>query len=257
MTFRSKSNQKNIDENVSVKVANISKWFFIAKDNSNTLKSIFVNPFKKIEYRKFTALEDIDFEVKKGEFFGIIGRNGSGKSTLLKLIAGVYYPNLGNIGINGKIVPFLELGVGFNLELTGKENVYLNGAILGMTNKSIKEKYDEIFDFAEIREFSEVQLKHYSSGMMVRLAFSIAMQAEGDIYIMDEVLAVGDSSFQQKCIKKLEELVDKGKTIIFVSHDNASIAKYCNRVLYIKDHKVEMIGEPVEVISKYMNDLNN
>jgi ABC-2 type transport system ATP-binding protein len=253
MSLINKNNRK-IDDDIAIKVDNISKWFYIAKDRSNTIKSRFLNPFKKTETEKFTALENIDFEVKKGEFFGIIGRNGSGKSTLLKLVAGVFVPNEGRVISSGKLVPFLELGVGFNPELTGRENVYLNGTILGMSTKRVSEKFEEIFEFAEIREFSEVQLKHYSSGMMVRLAFAIAMQAEGDVYIMDEVLAVGDSMFQNKCIKKLEEIVAKGKTILFVSHDEVSIAKYCNRVLYIKDHKMEGIGNPIEILKMYKDD---
>lgn len=243
------------DNSVAISVNDVSKWFYISSDSSNTLKSRFANPFKKIEKRKYVALENISFQVKKGEFFGIIGKNGSGKSTLLKIVAGIYAPNSGSVEISGKLVPFLELGVGFNPELTGRENVYLNGTILGLTKKQIDEKYNEIFDFAEIRDFSEVQVKHYSSGMMVRLAFSIAMQSEGDIYIMDEVLAVGDSNFQAKCIARLEQMVAAGKTILFVSHAEAAIAKYCNRVLYIKDSKSEMLGDPQETLAKYKTDL--
>lgn len=247
--------KQKIDNSVAISVQNVSKWFYISTESS-TIKSRFLNPFKKIERRKFVALEDISFEVKKGEFFGIIGKNGSGKSTLLKIVAGIYEPNIGKVQISGKLVPFLELGVGFNTELTGRENVYLNGTILGLTTKEIDEKYDEIFDFAEIREFSEMQVKHYSSGMMVRLAFSIAMQADGDVYIMDEVLAVGDANFQLKCIAKLEELVSKGKTILFVSHSEANIAKYCNRVIYIKDSKIEKLGTPQETLEAYKNDIS-
>ncbi|QQR93365.1 ABC transporter ATP-binding protein [bacterium] len=244
---------------LAIKVENVSKWFFLDKDNHNTFKSRFQNFFKKNESQKtkFIALDDINFEVTKGDFFGIIGRNGSGKSTLLKMIAQIYTPNIGKILSDGKIIPFLELGVGFNPELTGQENVYLNGTILGLTAAEISSRYDKIWDFAELREFEDMQIKHYSSGMMVRLAFAIAMEAKGDIYIMDEVLAVGDAKFQEKCTSKLEEKISERSTIIFVSHDLVSIAKYCNKVLYIKDHKVAAVGEPNSVISMYQNDLIN
>lgn len=250
------SNTK-VKNDFAIKVDHVSKWFMIDKDSHNTLKGKFQNLFRRrqIHKERFTALDGIDFEIKEGDFFGIIGKNGSGKSTLLKLIAGIYAPNIGKISTKGKIIPFLELGVGSNSDLTGRENVFLNGTILGLTMAEIEEKYDRIWQFAEISEFQDMQLKHYSSGMMVRLAFSIAMEAQGDIYIMDEVLAVGDANFQRKCIEKLEEKIKAKETIVFVSHDINSIQKYCTRVLYIKDHKIEAIGDPIEVATKYQQDL--
>lgn len=251
--------QENIQHStkpIAVSVKNMTKLFNIDIEQKNTLKSKFVNPFKKSEVRKFTALEDITFDVQDGDFFGVIGRNGSGKSTLLKLIAGVYAPTSGSIITDGHIVPFLELGVGFNPELTALENVYLNGILLGMTQKDVDCKLDSIFAFAELDEFRQMQVKYYSSGMMVRLAFSIAMQIDGDIFIMDEVLAVGDANFQKKCITRLEELVASKKTILFVTHDISTVQKYCNKVAYIKDHKLHAVGDTASITQMYIDDLS-
>ena len=241
-----------------IKLKNISKSFQIDSENVTTIKNIFTNKFlKKHSKEKLLVLNNISFEVYKGEFVGIIGKNGAGKSTLLKIIAGVYAPDSGKLEINGSIVPFLELGVGFNPELTAKENIYLNGTILGLTKKQITKKFDSIVKFAELERFVEVPLKKFSSGMQVRLAFSIAMEAEGDIYIMDEVLAVGDATFQSKCIQKLQTLINNGKTILFVSHNEQAINEYCNRVIYLSNSEVKDIGK-AEVISKeYKNDINS
>lgn len=211
--------------------------------------------FKKPSYEKLHALHDINFEVKKGEFFGIVGRNGSGKSTLLKIIGGIYQPTLGRVRVNGTLTPFIELGIGFNPELTGRENVFLNGAILGLTRKEIKKKYDEIVDFAELEKFMDQKLKNYSSGMQVRLAFSIAIQAHSDILLIDEVLAVGDSAFQRKCFNIFKDIKKQQKTVIFVTHDMGAVQEFCDRAMLIDNGKITLIGKSGKVARAY-NELN-
>jgi len=236
---------------IAIKLENVSKSFLIPTEHKNSIKSYFVNPFHKPEKKRFDALKDISFEVKKGEFFGIIGRNGSGKSTLLKILAGIYQPDKGKVTVNGKIIPFLELGVGFNPELSGRENIFLNGTILGMSRKYLEKKFDEIVDFAEVREFIDVPLKNYSSGMQVRLAFAITTVADGDIYLMDEVLAVGDSNFQRKCINKFGQYRKSSKTIIIVSHDSNVVDKYCTKAIMLEDSIIKYSGKPPDILIKY------
>jgi lipopolysaccharide transport system ATP-binding protein len=242
-----------------IEVKNLYKEFKIPHQRRDTLKENFLNIFKKNDIEIFNAIEDLSFSVNKGEFFGIIGRNGSGKSTLLKILANIYRPTKGELSILGKMAPFLELGVGFNLELTGRENVYLNGILLGLTKKEIDTKYDEIVKFAELERFMDQKLKNYSSGMQVRLAFSIAIQAESDIFILDEVLAVGDLNFQQKCLSKMCEIKKSGKTIVLVTHDLTVVKQFCDRVLCLKDGKNAGIGNTNEVIAKYIcnDDVEN
>lgn len=237
---------------LSVEIKNLTKEFKRGQKSKTSLKEYFVNPFHKVEQDVFCAVNDLNFEIKQGEFFGIIGRNGSGKSTLLKLIAGILNPTHGEVILHGKIVPFLELGVGFNPELTARENVFLNGAILGMTRKQLEEKFDEIIEFAEVGEFVDTQVKNFSSGMYVRLAFAIAIQAEADIYLVDEILAVGDFAFQQKCFSLFKKLKKSGKTFIFVSHDLASVREFCDRSLYIKNGKLKNLGNTDSVIKDYI-----
>jgi ABC-2 type transport system ATP-binding protein len=221
-------------------------------ERSNGIKQKIVNFFRgKKGYREFTPLNDISFEIEQGEFFGIVGRNGSGKSTLLKSIAGIYKPTSGGVHVNGKLVPFIELGVGFNPDLTGRENVYLNGAMLGFSNREVDEMYDEIVDFAELREFMDEDLKNYSSGMQVRLAFSIAIRAKGDVLLLDEVLAVGDSSFQQKCYSYFYKLKQEKKTVVLVTHSMAAVERYCTRAMLIDGGKILKVGEPVEIAEAY------
>jgi ABC-type polysaccharide/polyol phosphate transport system ATPase subunit len=204
----------------------------------------------------FTALKDISFEIKKGETVGIIGPNGSGKSTILKLIAGVMWPTSGTIKVKGKISPLIELGAGFHPELTGKENIYLNGAILGLSQKEIKDKYKSIVDFAELWEFIDQPVKHYSSGMYMRLAFAVAVHVNPEILIVDEILSVGDSSFQEKCFAKMEEFKkSKEITIIFVSHDLDQIEKFCTRAIYINHHQIQYDGNTKEGIKEYQSNL--
>lgn len=238
---------------VALSVEHVSKSFRLPTEQATGLKQAFINWTKGIKgYKEQKVLKDISFEVHKGDFFGIVGRNGSGKSTLLKLISGIYVPDKGNIRYEGKLVPFIELGVGFNPELTGRENVYLNGALLGFTREEIDAMYDDIVDFAELDEFMDQKLKNYSSGMQVRLAFSVAIKAQGDILVLDEVLAVGDEAFQRKCdtffanIKK-----DPTKTVILVTHDMSAVKKYCNKAILIKDGNIIVSGDKDEVADKY------
>lgn len=240
-----------MEKNIAIKVENLTKKFRIPEHGSpNTIQERFVNPFSKKKMIDFTAVNNLSFEVKKGEFFSVIGPNGAGKSTLLKLISGIYVPTQGNILVDGKLVPFLELGVGFNPDLSARENVYLNGIILGLTKKEVDEHVDHIFDFAELRDFQDLSIKKFSSGMQVRLAFSIAIQVKSDILVLDEVLAVGDGEFQKKCFAYFDEIVGK-KTILFVSHGLASVKKYSDRVLWLKEDKTYEIGDPSEMVEKY------
>jgi ABC-2 type transport system ATP-binding protein len=241
-----------MDENTLVKVDHISKVFRLPHEKSNSIKSHFVNIFNhKRGYENLNALKGISFEVKKGDFFGIVGRNGSGKSTLLKLIAGIYTPTEGTIQIEGKLVPFIELGVGFNPELTGRENVFLNGALLGFNRKEMTEMYHDIVGFAELERFMDQKLKNYSSGMQVRLAFSIAIRARGDILLLDEVLAVGDAAFQQKCFDYFETLKRDKKTVIFVSHDMSAVSRFCNKAVYIKSGEIKRAGDAFDIAEVY------
>lgn len=237
---------------VAISVKNLNKTFSIQEDKKSTLRALFSSFFTQGKTKKFKALENINFEIKRGEFVGIVGRNGSGKSTLLKILAGIYNPDKNSVlEINGTMVPFLELGVGFNPDLSGRENIYLNGAILGMTTNYIKQKFDEIVDFAELREFIEVPVKNYSSGMMVRLAFSIAIQSNADIYLLDEILAVGDENFQKKSANVIRRLKNEGKTILFISHSMETIKAYCDRALLVDKSELKMDGNPFLVTEEY------
>lgn len=237
-----------------VEVQNLLKTFKIPNESRDSVRENIFNLFKRNGYEEFHAVNDLSFEIQEGEFFGIIGQNGSGKSTLLKMLAGVYFPSSGDIKTKGKIVPFLELGVGFNPELTGRENVFLNATILGLSEDEVMERYDDIVEFSELGRFMDQKLKNYSSGMQVRLAFSVAMQVDGDIFLMDEVLAVGDTAFQNKCFNKFRELRSEGKTIVFVTHDLASVRSFCDRVLYIKRGKQMGVGKVNEMVDKYIYD---
>lgn len=240
---------------LSIKVKGLSKGFRLPVSRKNTLQSYFTNPFSRQSFRAFRALKDLSFEVKKGEFLGIIGRNGSGKSTLLKILAGIYEPDAGSVQIFGKLVPFLELGVGFNPELTARENVFLNGILLGLTRSEVERSFNEIIDFAELNDFKEVPVKNFSSGMQVRLAFSVAIRVSSDILLLDEVLAVGDEEFQQKCFQYFKSIVGK-KTIVFVSHDLRSVENFSDRVLYLKENNEYEIGDPREMISEYRHEIS-
>lgn len=240
-------------DDVAVKVDGIYKNFKLPHEKVNSVKSIFTSLYKRKSktYEVQHALKDISFEVKKGEFFGIVGRNGSGKSTLLKIIAGIYQPTKGDLQKKGKLVPFIELGVGFNPELTGRENVYLNGALLGFSKKDIDAQYDDIVEFAELERFMDQKLKNYSSGMQVRLAFAVATRANAEILLIDEVLAVGDTEFQRKCFDYFKKLKREETTVIFVSHDMNAIREYCDRAVLIEKNVLVTEGTSEEVASAY------
>lgn len=234
-----------------IEVKDLNKVFEIPHEQRNTIKSYFLNPFKKVKKEKFYALNDVSFSINKGDFVGIIGRNGSGKSTLLKIMAGIFEPSKGKVSVRGTLVPFLELGVGFNPELTGRENVFLNGIILGMTKKYVESKFDEIVDFAEIRDFIDLQVKNYSSGMVMRLAFAVAMEAKADIYLLDEVLSVGDVGFKKKSLDKMLELLSNGSTGILVSHSIKDVRDHCSRVIMLKDGAIVYDGPTKEGLEEY------
>ncbi len=241
-----------MSNDVAIKVSNVSKTFILPHEKHNSIKSAFVNFYKKKKgYEKQQVLNDISFEIKKGEFFGIVGRNGSGKSTLLKLLAGIYTPDSGAIEVNGKLTPFIELGVGFNPELTGRENVFLNGALLGFSRKEMMAMYDEIVAFAELERFMDQKLKNYSSGMQVRLAFSIAIRANTEILVLDEVLAVGDEAFQRKCYEYFAELKKNKKTVILVTHDMDSVQRFCDQAVMIEKGKIVEQGNSAKVSRRY------
>jgi len=244
------------DQDIAVKVEHVYKDFVLPVEKINSVKGYLVSLTKGSLSKQKTfhrALTDINFEVKKGEFFGIVGRNGSGKSTLLKIIAGIYQPTKGKVTVNGKIVSFIELGVGFNPELSGKENVFLNGAMLGFSRKETEAMYDSIVDFAEIRPFMDQKLKNYSSGMQIRLAFSMAIRAKSDIMIFDEVLAVGDSDFQTKCFDYFNQIKDdKSVTVIFISHSMDAIREYCSRAMLIENSEIKIIGSTNKVTEGYL-----
>jgi ABC-2 type transport system ATP-binding protein len=231
---------------------NISKSFLIPHEKINTVRGIVVNVLKKRRsYEIFRALDNVSFEVLKGECFGIIGRNGSGKSTLLKILAGIYEPDAGSITIKGKIAPFLELGIGFDPELSGRDNIYLNGTILGLSRHQIEECYDNIVEYSELKRFIDQKLNNYSSGMQVRLAFSVAIHANREILLLDEVLAVGDENFQKKCIREFEKHRHLDKTVLLVSHNLENILNYCDRALLLDNGKVVNIGTPKDIVELY------
>lgn len=247
-----------MENEVAIKVTNVSKSFKLPHDKQNSIKGGLISLVKngKRTYEKQEVLKDISFEIKKGEFFGIVGRNGSGKSTLLKMLAGIYTPTNGNIHVNGSLTPFIELGVGFNPELTGRENVYLNGALLGFNRSQMDEMYAEIVDFAELERFMDQKLKNYSSGMQVRLAFSIAIRAQGDILLLDEVLAVGDEAFQKKCYDYFDSLKRNKKTVILVTHDMSAVEKFCTKAMLIENGEIVTISNPRDVAKEYTKKNN-
>ena len=235
-----------------IEVQNVKMKFKLSDEPLNSLKEIFTRAVTgKLKFNEFLALDDISFDVKKGETIGLIGSNGAGKSTTLKLISGILKPTSGHIITRGNIVPMLELGAGFDLELTGKENIFLNGSILGYTKEYLKSKYDEIVDFAEIREFIDMPIRNYSSGMMARLAFSIASVVQPEILIVDEILAVGDQKFQEKSYSRMKELMSGGATVLFVSHDIKKIEEMCDRVIWLDHGKIKEIGSAKAVCTKY------
>ncbi|HRK40552.1 MAG TPA: ABC transporter ATP-binding protein [Candidatus Saccharibacteria bacterium] len=237
----------------AIKVDKVYKRFKLPHEKITSIKTLFTQGFRRKKgYEVQHALEDISFEIKKGEFFGIVGRNGSGKSTLLKMLAGIYQPTKGSIRTEGKLVPFIELGVGFNPELTGRENVYLNGALLGFSKKEIDAMYDDIVAFAELERFMDQKLKNYSSGMQVRLAFSVATRAKADVLLIDEVLAVGDADFQRKCYDYFKKLKKTDTTIVFVTHDMNAVKTFCDRAMLIENGEITSYGKVDDVADDYL-----
>lgn len=240
----------------AIKVDGVHKTFKLPHEKSGSVKGAFLHFAKKKRgYEMQHVLKDISFEIKKGEFFGIVGRNGSGKSTLLKLLAGIYTTDKGSIHVNGTLTPFIELGVGFSPELSGRENVFLNGALLGFSRTEMSAMYNDIVEFAELERFMDQKLKNYSSGMLVRLAFSIAIRARSDILLLDEVLAVGDARFQQKCFDYFYDLKKSGQTVIFISHDMSAVEKFCNRAILIEKGNIIAEGAPRDIATAYLTQL--
>jgi ABC-2 type transport system ATP-binding protein len=237
---------------LAIQVEGLEKSFRIPTHRIDSFKERVVRPFAARDYRELRALDGVSFDIHQGEFFGIVGRNGSGKSTLLKLLASIYRADAGTIRMAGRLAPFIELGVGFNVELTARENVVLNGVMMGLTPKETRRRLDPVLDFAELSEFVDLKLKNYSSGMLVRLAFSVMMQADADILLIDEVLAVGDAAFQQKCADAFREMKANGKTIVLVTHQMSTVEEYCHRAMLIDGGKIRRIGDPAEVGRQYL-----
>lgn len=235
----------------AIDVQRISKTFRLPHEQRTHLKEYFLHPFRHTTYERQQALDDVTLSIGAGEFFGVIGPNGSGKSTLLKILAGIYRHDSGSVRVNGLLSPFIELGVGFNPELTARDNIRINGTLLGLTRKQIAQRFDEIVAFAELERFVDQKLKNFSSGMQLRLAYSIAIQVEFDILLLDEVLAVGDASFQQKCYATFDQFRAQQKTIVFVSHDLVSVERFCDRAMLLVNGVVDTTGPPTDVISRY------
>ncbi len=236
----------------AILVEGVSKTFTLPEERTHTLKERALHPFRQTRSDVLRALQGVSFDVRKGEFFGIAGRNGSGKSTLLKCMAGIYGVNSGQISMDGRLSTFIELGVGFNADMAARDNVVMNGIMMGLSPREAKARYDRVIDFAELREFQDLKLKNYSSGMSVRLAFSVAVQVDADILLIDEVLAVGDASFQQKCFDVFNKMRDDGKTIVFVTHDMGSMNRFCHRALLLERGEPVYLGQPEEVADRYL-----
>jgi ABC-type polysaccharide/polyol phosphate transport system ATPase subunit len=237
---------------LAIQVEDLRKSFRIPTHRVDSFKERLVRPFAARDYRELNALQGISFDVGKGEFFGIVGRNGSGKSTLLKLLASIYRADAGTIRMAGRLAPFIELGVGFNVELTARENVVLNGVMMGLTPRETRRRLDAVIEFAELEEFAELKLKNYSSGMLVRLAFSVMMEADADVLLIDEVLAVGDAAFQQKCADAFHAMKARDKTIVLVTHEMSTVEEYCHRAMLIDGGHIRQLGDPAETGREYL-----
>jgi ABC-2 type transport system ATP-binding protein len=233
---------------VAIEVTSVSKSFRLPHEQRTYLKEYFLHPFSRTTYELNEALKNVTFSVEAGEFFGISGPNGSGKSTLLRILAGIYVPDSGTVRVNGLLSPFIELGVGFNLELNARDNIRINATLAGLTREQVDEKFDEILEFSELERFVDQKLKNYSSGMLMRLAYSIAIQIPFDVILLDEVLAVGDESFQEKCFATFERFKEEGKTVVLVTHDPGLLWRFADRVLRLEAGAVAAIGSPQELI---------
>lgn len=234
-----------------IEARGLRKTFRIPKHRMDTFKERATHPFTRAEYRELEALRDVSFDVHKGEFFGIVGQNGSGKSTLLKILASIYRADAGRIRMAGTLAPFIELGVGFDPELTARENGVINGVLMGLSKREARRRLDAVIEFAELEDFVELKLKNYSSGMMVRLAFAVMVQADADIMLIDEVLAVGDAAFAQKCMDVFHARRDAGKTIVLVTHDMATVQSLCHRAMVIHDGELQHVGDPEQAALRY------
>jgi ABC-2 type transport system ATP-binding protein len=237
---------------VVVEVRDLEKAFQVPDQRIDSLKERATHPFTRLTYRELRAVRNVSFDVRKGEFFGIVGRNGSGKSTLLKILASIYRADSGRVRMAGRVAPFIELGVGFNHELTARENCVLNGVLMGLTRREAARRLDAVIDFAELHDFVDLKLKNYSSGMLVRLAFAVMVQADADIMLIDEVLAVGDAAFGQKCMDVFHEKRDAGKTIVLVTHDMSTVQALCHRAMLIHDGELRYIGNPEDAAMEYL-----
>ena len=246
-----KTRARLLEGPVVIEVRNVEKTFRIPEHKVDSLKERAVRPFTRADYRKLRALRDVSFDVHRGEFFGIVGRNGSGKSTLLKIMASVYKADAGRVRIAGRVAPFIELGVGFNPEMTARENVTLNGVLFGRSRRESQRMLDSVLEFAELQEFRELKIKNYSSGMMVRLAFAIMVQADADVMLIDEVLAVGDAAFGQKCMDVFYERRAAGKTIVLVTHDMTTVQDLCDRAVVIHDGEMQFCGDAEPAAIRY------
>ena len=235
----------------AIEVLDVSKTFRIPHEQRTFLKEYFLHPLRRRTYEQNDALTNVSFHVEEGEFFGVIGPNGSGKSTLLRILAGIYVPDRGRVRVEGLLSPFIELGVGFNHELNARDNIRINGTLAGLTKPELEEKFHEILAFSELERFVDQKLKNYSSGMLVRLAYSIAIQIPFDVLLLDEVLAVGDEEFQEKCFVTFDRFKEEKKTIVFVSHDLQLVDRFCDRVLLLQGGLVRAIGSPEDVVDAY------
>lgn len=242
-----------MNSDIVIKLDDVTMNFNLAQEQFSGLKDLFIMFTKgKLKFNKFSALKNISLEIKRGESWGLIGENGCGKSTLLKVISGIYRPSSGRVTVNGSIAPLIELGAGFDLELTGRENIFLNGAVLGYSREFIRQHFKEIVDFSELKDFLDLPIKNFSSGMIARLGFSIATVVSADILVIDEILAVGDAAFQEKCHRRMQEIMSNGTTVLFVSHDAEQVRKICSKAVWLKHGEIMFVGDIEDAYKLYV-----